>query len=178
MLSSWSSQLVFNFHFQGGRLESGFTGLDGPVTPRFRLEQVGVEARGQNHRCASIFLLIERVLGDLYAKGPIETYPGVAIEPVTDSSRYFVIRLQNDNGQTAFVGMGFADRGDSFDLNVALQVRCLFCTKLLFLGSLQVSQQISRIGKGTSSAEARSRIQGRTDNHDFTRGSFSELGRN
>lgn len=68
-------------------------------------------------------MIVSTIAGELYAKGPIETYPGVAIEPVTDSSRYFVIRLQNDNGQTAFVGMGFADRGDSFDLNVALQVR-------------------------------------------------------
>lgn len=42
-------------------------------------------------------------------------------EAVSDSSRYFVVRLRNDNGQTAFVGVGFADRSDSFDLNVAVQ---------------------------------------------------------
>ncbi|KJH51421.1 hypothetical protein DICVIV_02435 [Dictyocaulus viviparus] len=65
--------------------------------------------------------LEDKVTGDLYAKCPIEAFPGVCIEPVTDSSRYFVIRLKNDAGQTAFVGCGFADRGDSFDLNVALQ---------------------------------------------------------
>ncbi|KHJ91134.1 hypothetical protein OESDEN_09008, partial [Oesophagostomum dentatum] len=59
--------------------------------------------------------------GALYAKCPIDAFPGVCIEPVVDSSRYFVIRLKNDAGQTAFVGCGFADRGDSFDLNVALQ---------------------------------------------------------
>ena len=46
---------------------------------------------------------------------------GVAIEAVLDSSRYFVVRIQNDAGQSANVGIGFADRGDSFDLNVALQ---------------------------------------------------------
>jgi hypothetical protein len=40
---------------------------------------------------------------------------------VSDSSRYFVVRLRNDNGQTVFVGIGFADRSDSFDLNVAVQ---------------------------------------------------------
>lgn len=47
--------------------------------------------------------------------------PSIDFESVTDSSRYFVVRLQNDNGQKAFVGIGFADRSDSFDLNVAVQ---------------------------------------------------------
>ncbi|TMS33874.1 hypothetical protein L596_001563 [Steinernema carpocapsae] len=65
--------------------------------------------------------LEDRNSGALYAKAPIDKYPSVCLEPVTDSSRYFVIRLRNDNGQTAFVGIGFGDRGDSFDLNVSLQ---------------------------------------------------------
>ncbi|KAK0393322.1 hypothetical protein QR680_000150 [Steinernema hermaphroditum] len=59
--------------------------------------------------------------GALYAKAPIDKYPSVCLEPVTDSSRYFVAQLRNDTGKTAFVGIGFADRGDSFDMNVALQ---------------------------------------------------------
>lgn len=61
----------------------------------------------------------------------MDQYPGPAIETVKDSSRYFVIRLRNDTGQTAFVGCGFADRSDSFDLNVALQVFFLFPVKKL-----------------------------------------------
>jgi len=65
--------------------------------------------------------LEDKSSGDLFAKCPVDKYPGTSIEPVTDSSRYFVIRLQDDNGRTAFIGIGFADRGDSFDLNVALQ---------------------------------------------------------
>ncbi|KAF2880641.1 hypothetical protein ILUMI_25535 [Ignelater luminosus] len=59
--------------------------------------------------------------GELFAKCPIDTYPGIALEPVSDSSRYFVVRIQDDNGRTAFIGLGFGDRSDSFDLNVALQ---------------------------------------------------------
>ncbi|CAG9834195.1 unnamed protein product [Diabrotica balteata] len=59
--------------------------------------------------------------GELFAKCPIDTYPGIAIEPVSDSSRYFVLRIMDDNGRTAFIGIGFGDRSDSFDLNVALQ---------------------------------------------------------
>ncbi|PAV61620.1 hypothetical protein WR25_00650 [Diploscapter pachys] len=68
-----------------------------------------------------VIKLEDKESGNLYAKCPIEQYPGPAIETVTDSSRYFVIRLKNDSGQTAFVGLGFADRSDSFDFNVALQ---------------------------------------------------------
>ncbi|VDO97447.1 unnamed protein product [Soboliphyme baturini] len=75
--------------------------------------------------------LEDKTTGQLFAKCPVEKYPGPAIEAVLDSSRYFVIRLQDDSGdyfkllmftgRNAFVGIGFADRSDSFDLNVALQ---------------------------------------------------------
>ncbi|VBB26114.1 unnamed protein product [Acanthocheilonema viteae] len=65
--------------------------------------------------------LEDKISGQLFAKCPVDEYPGISIEPVLDSSRYFVVRLKNDNGQTAFIGLGFADRSDSFDLNVALQ---------------------------------------------------------
>lgn len=63
----------------------------------------------------------DKTSGQLFAKCPVDGYPGPAVEPVSDSSRYFVIRVQDDNGRSAFIGMGFADRGDSFDFNVALQ---------------------------------------------------------
>ena len=42
------------------------------------------------------------------------------MEAVTDSSRYFVVCVQ-DSGRKAYIGIGFADRADSFDLNVTLQ---------------------------------------------------------
>ncbi|CAG0885067.1 unnamed protein product [Darwinula stevensoni] len=108
------------------------------------------------------FLKLEdKISGQLYGQCPIDQYPGLSVESVLDSSRYFVIRIQDDSGQvdfndlfnmcfkdevfvwstlfcmklvklvlfilcikasrTAFVGVGFADRSDSFDLNVALQ---------------------------------------------------------
>jgi hypothetical protein len=65
--------------------------------------------------------LEDKTTGALYAKAPVAELNGVDYESVSDSSRYFVIRLRNDNGQTAFVGVGFRDRSDSFDLNVAIQ---------------------------------------------------------
>ncbi|KAL7976372.1 hypothetical protein Chor_015436 [Crotalus horridus] len=59
--------------------------------------------------------------GELFAQAPIDQYPGIALETVNDSSRYFVIRIQDGNGRSAFIGIGFGDRGDAFDFNVALQ---------------------------------------------------------
>merc|ERR1712130_822147 len=63
----------------------------------------------------------DRGSNELFAACPIDQYPGPAVEAVTDSSRYFVIKIVDDNGRSAFIGIGFSDRSDSFDLNVALQ---------------------------------------------------------
>ncbi|MBN3301406.1 NECP1 protein, partial [Amia calva] len=65
--------------------------------------------------------LEDKVSGELFAQAPIDQYPGIAMETVSDSSRYFVIRIQDDNGRSAFIGIGFSDRGDAFDFNVSLQ---------------------------------------------------------
>lgn len=36
--------------------------------------------------------------GELFAQAPVEQFPGIAVEGVTDSSRYFVIRIEDGNG--------------------------------------------------------------------------------
>lgn len=59
--------------------------------------------------------------GRLYAQCPVESFPSEAVEQVLDSSRYFVIRLVSDDGRSVLVGIGFAERSDAFDLNVAIQ---------------------------------------------------------
>ncbi|NXO95601.1 NECP2 protein, partial [Certhia brachydactyla] len=65
--------------------------------------------------------LEDKTSGELFAQAPVEQFPGIAVEAVTDSSRYFVIRIEDGNGRRAFIGVGFVDRGDAFDFNVALQ---------------------------------------------------------
>ncbi|KDR81737.1 hypothetical protein GALMADRAFT_135142 [Galerina marginata CBS 339.88] len=57
--------------------------------------------------------------GELFARAEYDpTRPSV--EAVLDSSRYFVVRVE-DSGKKAYIGLGFAERTDSFDFNVALQ---------------------------------------------------------
>ncbi|XP_033113597.1 adaptin ear-binding coat-associated protein 2-like [Anneissia japonica] len=70
----------------------------------------------------SCFVKLEdKSTGELFAECPVDAHPGMAVEGVMDSSRYFVLRIQDGTGRKAFIGVGFADRGDSFDFNVALQ---------------------------------------------------------
>jgi len=74
----------------------------------------------KGQRC--ILKLEDKENGKLFAECFIENFPGSDVESVSDSSRYFVIKIKNpQDGRTAFIGIGFEDRSDSFDLNVALQ---------------------------------------------------------
>ncbi|KAA0202140.1 hypothetical protein HAZT_HAZT011973 [Hyalella azteca] len=81
-------------------------------TGRMRLVSRGKEC---------IMKLEDKVSGQMFAKCVVDKYPGGAIEAVTDSSRYFVVRILDEQGRSAYIGLGFGDRSDSFDLNVALQ---------------------------------------------------------
>ena len=37
--------------------------------------------------------------GELFAQCPVDSHPGVAVESVMDSSRYFVLRIKDDSGK-------------------------------------------------------------------------------
>ena len=41
---------------------------------------------------------LEERSGELFAICPVESHPGVAVEPVSDSSRYFVLKLEESSG--------------------------------------------------------------------------------
>ncbi|EAY02287.1 hypothetical protein TVAG_031030 [Trichomonas vaginalis G3] len=54
--------------------------------------------------------------GEVFAECPLD-HPN-AVEKVLDSSRYFVLRVVKGT-KHAFIGMGFDDRNQAFDFNVA-----------------------------------------------------------
>lgn len=63
-------------------------------------EPRGSALRGEQ-RCAAEPGLTppgSRFPGELFAQAPVEQFPGIAVEGVTDSSRYFVIRIEDGNG--------------------------------------------------------------------------------
>ncbi|RKP22440.1 Necap1 protein, partial [Syncephalis pseudoplumigaleata] len=86
-------------------------GLDHPLwTGRLRVV-------GQDDAC--LIRLEDAQTGELFAAGPY-TLDGRAVETAMDSSRYFVLRVE-DAGRHAFIGVGFRERNDAFDFNATLQ---------------------------------------------------------
>lgn len=46
---------------------------------------------------------------------------GGAVDRCVDSSRYFVLRIENNQGRHMYIGVAFNERSDAFDFNTALE---------------------------------------------------------
>lgn len=105
------------YRIPGRQSNKGFTAASWDLTKPVFTGQLKVTTIGS----ACYVKLFDKSTGAEFAQCPVDAYPGLAVESVTDSSRYFVLRLDNGSGQHAFVGMGFTERSDAFDFTVALR---------------------------------------------------------
>jgi adaptin ear-binding coat-associated protein 1/2 len=67
--------------------------------------------------------LEDSTTGESFGTCPINSTPNAppSVEPVTDSSRYFVLRVEDGHGNHAYIGLGFTERSEAFDFRAALQ---------------------------------------------------------
>lgn len=63
-------------------------------------------------------LLVDRTKGSIFAVCPVKEG---AVDRCVDSSRYFVLRIENASGRHMFIGVAFNERCDAFDFNTALE---------------------------------------------------------
>ena len=66
-------------------------------------------------------ILYDPATGALFATCPVAAHGNKAVDQVIDSSRYFVLRLDDGKGRHAFIGMGFRDRSFAYDFNATMQ---------------------------------------------------------
>ncbi|KAJ2997370.1 hypothetical protein NUW58_g671 [Xylaria curta] len=88
-------------------------------TARLRvLETAITQATGEEEVKADIILEDPRN-GQLFAAAPYRA--AAVVEPASDSSRFFALRVQDEAGRKATLGIGFEERSDAFDFGVSLQ---------------------------------------------------------
>lgn len=63
-------------------------------------------------------LLVDKISGDVFAVCPVREG---SVDRCIDSSRYFVLRIENVTGRHMFIGVAFNERNDAFDFNTALE---------------------------------------------------------
>ncbi|KAL8412337.1 hypothetical protein RB596_001531 [Gaeumannomyces avenae] len=74
---------------------------------------------GTEDRVKTDVVLEDPASGQLFAAAPYTS--AAVVEPALDSSRFFALRVQDDSGRKAVLGIGFEERSESFDFGVALQ---------------------------------------------------------
>lgn len=94
---------------------AGYKAADWPDSNLIWRGRLVVVERGE----ICVIKLVTPSTGVVFAECPVT--PG-AVEGVLDSSRYFVLRIEDPrNGRHAFLGMGFQERSEAFDFNATLQ---------------------------------------------------------
>ncbi|KAI1321982.1 DUF1681-domain-containing protein [Xylariaceae sp. FL0255] len=88
-------------------------------TARLRVLETAVTQPSGEDKVSVAIVLEDPKSGQLFAAAP---YTATAVvDPVSDSSRFFALRVQDEAGRKATLGIGFEDRSDAFDFGVSLQ---------------------------------------------------------
>lgn len=79
-----------------------------------------------------IIRLEDKTSGELYARAFLRDGEPHPVEPVIDSSRYFVLRVEENIGgrlRHAFIGIGFRERPQAYDFQAALHDHMKYLNK-------------------------------------------------
>ncbi|XP_061350145.1 uncharacterized protein At1g03900 [Gastrolobium bilobum] len=79
-----------------------------------------------------IIRLEDKNTGELYARAFLRNGEPHPVEPVIDSSRYFVLRIEENIGgrlRHAFIGLGFRERTEAYDFQAALHDHMKYLNK-------------------------------------------------
>ena len=86
------------------------------------LKEVSLKVKSEGDHC--VVSLSDMETGELFAECPLPDKPEnflASVEPVVDSSRYFVLKVVDPNSKRhAFLGLGFRERNQSSDFNAAI----------------------------------------------------------
>ncbi|KXJ85836.1 hypothetical protein Micbo1qcDRAFT_169114 [Microdochium bolleyi] len=88
-------------------------------TSRLRIIETSVTQPNGEEKMKTDIVLEDSKTGQLFAAAPYTTQ--AIVENVSDSSRFFALRVQDEQGRKATLGIGFEERPEAFDFSVSLQ---------------------------------------------------------
>lgn len=97
-----------------------------------------------------IIRLEDRATGELFARAFLRTGEPHPVEPVIDSSRYFVLRVEENIGgrlRHAFIGVGFRERAHAYDFQAALH------DQMKYLNKKRTAEEMEQRHQTTSSVD-------------------------
>jgi adaptin ear-binding coat-associated protein 1/2 len=126
---------------------------------------VRVVRRGDDTgRDEAVIRLETTATGELFAEAPVKLPLRTSIEPVIDSSRYFVLRVVDANsGAHAFIGLGFRDREHASDFMAALDDHAKYVQRQIQAEEMKHQAQSNADGHAATGDAVNSQTPSSTD---------------
>ncbi|OTB03328.1 hypothetical protein M426DRAFT_321899 [Hypoxylon sp. CI-4A] len=105
-----------------GHVAASWTADDGKrqiFTARLRVIETAIPVSDGEEQVKTDIVLEDSKNGQLFAAAPYTA--SAVVETVSDSSRFFALRVQDEAGRKASLGIGFEERSEAFDFGVSLQ---------------------------------------------------------